>query len=501
MTSTTVEMHTKVTSLRAAATQAYALKQYSAAAESFSEAAELQDQINGEMALENADLLYQYGRCLYHVAVSNSDVLGGKVAGAGTEEGGPRRKKRKVVKEKADGGEGRGGEVIGDAMKAGGGLGVVVEEEEGLMADTPVAATAGGAGAVGGGAAKPFFQITGDENWTDSENDSDSDGEAANDDDDQADAQAEEEEDDFAIAYEILDTARVLLAKKLSSLQNPTQTPAAESTSTSTSTSPASSEARQIKERLADTHDLLAEISLENERFSDAVSDTRDALTLKLELYPQESSLVAEAHFKLSLALEFASVTTIATDGKGEGEGEGTQQVDEGMRGEAAGEMEKAIASCQLRVAKEEASLAQAGGEVSAAQIVERRNGIKDVKEMITDMQQRLVDLKNPAVNLAGAPEGLEGLLGGLMGGKEVVSKGEQAEKIGRATDLNMGGLVRRKGKGGGAVAGEVVNENVVGGVVNGKGKRKVEDVDGDEGGSGVGGKKVKFEEGGTGGA
>ncbi|KAK4935434.1 hypothetical protein LTR10_023512 [Elasticomyces elasticus] len=496
MTSTPAEMHTKLTSLRAAATQAYALKQYSVAAESFSEAAELQDQINGEMALENADILYQYGRCLYHVAVSNSDVLGGKVAGTGNEE--PRRKKRKVVKDKADGGEGGGGEVIGDAMKAGGDLGTVEEEgEEGLMADTPVMATAAGAGA--GGAAKPFFQITGDENWTDSEGDSD-DGDDANDDDDQADAQAEEEEDDFAIAYEILDTARVLLAKKLAELQNHT------STNTSTSTDTVSAESRQVKERLADTHDLLAEISLENERFSDAVSDTRDALALKLELYPQESSLVAEAHFKLSLALEFASVTTTAADGKGEG-GE-TQQVDEGMRGEAAGEMERAIASCLLRVAKEEAELARtevagSGGEVTAAQVVERRNGIKDVKEMITDMQQRLVDLRNPAVNLSGAPEGLEGLLGGLMGGgKEVMSKGEQqAEKIGRATDL--GGLVRRKGKGkvegeGGAGIGEAANGAVE--VTNGKGKRKAEDGDGGEGESGVGGKKVKFEEGSVGG-
>ncbi|KAK5710922.1 hypothetical protein LTR15_012716 [Elasticomyces elasticus] len=484
MTFTPAEMHTKLLSLRAAATRAYSLKQYSQAAESFSEAAELQDQINGEMALENADILYQYGRCLYHVAVSNSDVLGGKVAGASTEEGGPRRKKRKVVKD-VKGGE--GGEVIGDAMKVGGDLGTVVEEEEGgLMADTPVMATAAGAGA--GGAAKPFFQITGDENWTDSEDGSDHGDDANDDDDEQADAQAEEEEDDFAIAYEILDTARVLLTRKLSSLQTPTQD------ATSTSSDTVSVEARQVKERLADTHDLLAEISLENERFSDAVHDTRDALTLKLELYPQESSLVAEAHFKLSLALEFASVTTTAVDGKAEGEG--TQQVDEKMRGEAAGEMERAIASCELRVKKEEAELARTevagtGGEVTAAQVVERRNGIKDVKEMITDMRQRLVDLRNPAVNLSGAPGGLEGLLGGLMGGP--ASKGEQqAEKIGRATDL--GGLVRRKGKG------KVEVEGGVGEAVNGKGKRKAEDGDGGEGGAGASGKKVKFEEGGVGG-
>jgi HAT1-interacting factor 1 len=32
---------------------------------------------------------------------------------------------------------------------------------------------------------------------------------------------------------------------------------------------------KHIKERLADTHDLLAEISLENERFPGAVADFR----------------------------------------------------------------------------------------------------------------------------------------------------------------------------------------------------------------------------------
>lgn len=76
-----VDLPTKLNSLLASATQQYSLKNYSAAAEFFSEAAEIQDEINGEMNVENADLLYQYGRCLYHVAVAKSDVLGGKVAG------------------------------------------------------------------------------------------------------------------------------------------------------------------------------------------------------------------------------------------------------------------------------------------------------------------------------------------------------------------------------------------------------------------------------------
>ena len=69
--------------------------------------------------------------------------------------------------------------------------------------------------------------------------------------------------------------------------------------------------------------------------------DTRDALTLKLDLYPPESSLIAEAHFKLSLALEFASVTTASSE---ENKTDATEsqpaQVDEKMRTEAASEMD-----------------------------------------------------------------------------------------------------------------------------------------------------------------
>ncbi|KAI7059092.1 hypothetical protein KC352_g43959, partial [Hortaea werneckii] len=263
----------KLDHLKASATKEYSLKNYAAAAEFYSEAAEVQDQLNGEMVPENADLLYQYGRCLYHVAVSKSDVLGGKVAGG--EE--PKRKKRKVAAESSAAGaaDGDGSAVIGDALKSGeqkmaDGVGEAAgERKDGAKEEKP------------GAGNNPYFQITGDENWTDSE------------DDEEAEAEAEEEEDDFATAYEILDMARVLLGRKMESLQQ------LAGKGKGTIEQP---EVRQVKERLADTHDLQAEISLENERFSDAINDTRDALALKLELYPQESSLIAEAHFKLSLA-------------------------------------------------------------------------------------------------------------------------------------------------------------------------------------------------------
>jgi HAT1-interacting factor 1 len=444
------ELQAKLAQLQASATQQYSLKNYDAAAEFFSEAAQIQDQLNGEMSPENADLLYQYGRCLYHLAVAKSDVLGGKVA---SEE--PKRKKRKVAAEssKAGAANSESAGMIGNALKDGEQklaeevVEAAVEEKDGVKKDDDALAS------------KPYFQITGDENWTDSEDD---DAEDA-----AADAEAAEEEDDFATAYEILDMARLLLKKKLDA---------------------ASAEgrdgAREIKERLADTHDLQAEISLENERFADAITDTREGLKLKMELYPDESSLIAEAHFKLSLALEFASVTSTSEDGEVEAK---VAQVDEKMRVEAADEMELAIASCNARIAKEEAALAAI---TDGKEQHEQQKSIADVKEMVADMKQRLVDLRSPAVSLsgiqgpAGAPgqdgDPLRGVLGAMLG----ESKAEQAKRIEEATKgaNDLSGLVKHKKK----PKPEPVDEGVV---VEGKGKRKA-DVDESTNGSG---KKVKF--------
>lgn len=470
----TADLTTKLESLKASATKEYSLKNYTAAAEHYSEAAELQDEINGEMSPNNADLLYQYGRCLYHVAVANSDVLGGKVAN--TEE--PKRKKRKVAPAEssaagAANGEGGSG-LIGDALRGGEQkvaeevVEAAVEEKDGSVQQQNDPDTAN----------KPFFNITGDENWTDSEDE----------DEDAADAEAEEEEDDFATAYEILDVARVLLNRKLEASQH---ADGANSKAAAKDTA----EQRQLKERLADTHDLQAEISLENERFTDAITDTRESLTLKLALYPQESSLIAEAHFKLSLALEFASVTSTADESTGEQKVSG---VDEEMRKEAAVEMEKAIASCNLRIQKETEALAS----LSADKQAEQAKSIADVKEMVGDMKNRLTDLRNPAVSL-NAAEGLgpagsgmdgdpiRGMLGELLG----ESKPEKDKRIKAATEgaNDLSGLVKHRKKpkvedGASAAAdGEVSADG------KGKGKRKAED--GEAGTVTGNGKKVKFED------
>ena len=223
---------------------------------------------------------------------------------------------------------------------------------------------------------KPFFQFTGDENFDDSEEE----GEGA--DRVQQDGEAEEDDDDFVNAYEVLDLARVLLLKRLEE----------EQPGKGKETEP-SAVVRQLKERLADTHDLQAEISLEGERFPNAVVDSRAALDLKEELFPPESSLIAEAHYKLSLALEFSSVTQQKNENGDIIDG-GEAMVDDGMREEAAREMEAAIASCKRRIQKEETPHVShldelQGSEKSGA----TQTNINDVKEMISEMEQRVSDL------------------------------------------------------------------------------------------------------------
>lgn len=360
------EAAAKLSQLKASATKEYSLKNYVSAADLYSEATALQATISGEMAPSNADLLYTYGRCLYHVAIGKSDVLGTKVAGNGGEE--PKKKKRKVERDPAGSGEQKTAEEVVET---------VVEEKN------------GGASAGGKDAGKPFFQITGDENWTDSEDEAE-DAEAG------GDEEPDEEDDDFANAYEVLDLARVLLKRRIDVLDTSTS----DTAPSDKGKAPAvprdiSGEKRTVMERLADTLDLQAEIWLESERFSDAVPDFEAALELKRQLFPAESSLIAEAHYKLSLALEFASLRKVEQEGEAAegapgssgGVTEPTTEVDESMRKEAAAHMDEAIASCKLRVEKERAAMEATS---DPADKEKKAKNIKDVEEMVGEMEQRV---------------------------------------------------------------------------------------------------------------
>ncbi|KAK4191436.1 hypothetical protein QBC35DRAFT_13130 [Podospora australis] len=358
--------------LSAKATALYVHKNFEEAAELYARAAEMQAEMNGEMSPENAEILFLYGRALFKVGQSKSDVLGGKAPDT------KKQAKPKAAKPaKASNGE------------ASSSAGAVAEAETKVGEAAATAAKE----APKDGPKKALFHFEGDENFEDS--DEEEQGEEGDE---------EEEDDDLATAFEILDLARVLLTKKLEAVQakeakgqegkDKEAEPAAAATDGEDTVSQGSPEVRHIKERLADTHDLLAEISLENERYPNAITDSRASLKYKEELYPFESEIIAEAHFKLSLALEFASVTKSEDDDKDQ---EGTGEVDQTLRDEAADELALAIDSTRLKLQAKEVELATLHNPEDNDYT---REEITNVKEVLADMEQRLVDLRKPPLDI-----------------------------------------------------------------------------------------------------
>ncbi|KAI0709688.1 hypothetical protein C8T65DRAFT_739864 [Cerioporus squamosus] len=104
-------------------------------------------------------------------------------------------------------------------------------------------------------------------------------------------AQAEEEEeeddeaepeDDFNAAWEVLDLARAIYEKQ-------------------------QDESNEVKLKLADVFIALGDVSLETEKFDQAITDYTAGLALKNELLPLSSRQIAEAHYKLSIVLDLTS--------------------------------------------------------------------------------------------------------------------------------------------------------------------------------------------------
>lgn len=344
----------QLTELKAQALKAYSLKDYAASSDFYAQACELQSSIRGDDDPRNAYLLYLYGRSLFQIALKKSDVLGG----APLPE------------------DGKGAE---DQVKP------VTEPPK--KPEEPAKVVP---------AAKPgFFSFTGDENWDDS------DGEDAGEDEKEAEGE-QGGEDDFTLAWEILDFARVLFLKQLSppapETKSGTEEPALSATTANSSTEPTTSipkeeaskesaaattslteeEAKTVKTALADTYDILGEVSLESESFAQAAKDLRSSLDAKLELYPLESTLISEAHFKLSLALEFAAA------------GEDVSEDDQKKgREDAAVEMERAIASCKARIAKEEAELGVDKGSKGKGKEMTTKS-LEEAREMVAELEIRV---------------------------------------------------------------------------------------------------------------
>ncbi|KAF2996415.1 hypothetical protein E8E13_002390 [Curvularia kusanoi] len=447
----------KLDELTQAASLQYSLKNFSAAADHYADAVEIQAELNGEMAPENAELLFYYGRALYKVAVAKSDVLGGKAA---QED---QKKKKKAKKE--------------SKAEASASASASSAKPAASSADTSSAPKP----------ASTYFQLTGDENWDTSDDEED---------DEDGDAE-EEEEDDFANAYEIFELARVAYQKQLDLLSSSSDTTKGKTPAT---LSPA---ARAIKEKLADCHGFLVEISLENERFHDAVADARSALALQEEINPFSHENVTESHYSLSLALEFASVSKIREDNVDAArQQDATTSADNdndndsspdginwALRNEAAQHTSLAIDSLQARLKTEEAALTDSTSPLTDQQKKDKKAIIADKKALLEELQGRLKDLKQDPTKQTDFDSIDSSVVQGLFGSLLGADKAKQAEILKQATQSanDVSQVVRKKAK--------PAPKPVLQGTAEegkGKGKRKLEV---QEGGDGEGVKRGRTEE------
>ncbi|KAG0233087.1 hypothetical protein B0O80DRAFT_65805 [Mortierella sp. GBAus27b] len=216
-------------------TKAFALQDYELAVEKFGLASEMLGQVYGETNPKCADTLFMYGRALLEHAIKQSSVLGGATAkGSGEEEA-------------ASAAEGGSSSAAASSAAGPNNRRFVFEGDE--EDDEEEGEGGGGGGEEGEGA-----------------------GEGGN-------AGEEEEQDDFAVAWDVLDLARVLYHRQ-------------------------GTEEALLK--LGDVHIALGDVSLESENFDQAATDFREAIKIKEARLDSDDRQLAEAHYKLALALEYS---------------------------------------------------------------------------------------------------------------------------------------------------------------------------------------------------
>ncbi|EEB09347.1 NASP family CENP-A chaperone [Schizosaccharomyces japonicus yFS275] len=240
--------------------KAFSQKHYEIAAEKYSDALEVLEQKNGPDNIENRNVLWLYGRTLFEIALSKSQVLGGGITPAIEEQ----------QQKETDSGP----TVVGSFAFTGDKLEDRVERDDAAEKANDVkesTATATSEAASSNGSEKTEAATAASP----------------------TPAAAVAAEDDFGLAWEVLDLCRVLQTRAVEQLDS-----------------------KDEKSRLADVLDLLGEISLENESFEQAAQDLQEALLWKQQVLEANSTLLSEAHYKLALALEF----TALEDGSGKKE-------------------------------------------------------------------------------------------------------------------------------------------------------------------------------------
>ena len=327
----------------------FALKEYSASSDKLAQALEQLNSEYAEDAEQLAPVFYLYGRSLLENFIVNSAALGG-----------------------------------------GGGSAPLP-----APAAAPVASgsSSKAAGSSSAGAVKndPRFSFTGDaEDDDDDDQEDGAPGAAAGDGDD---------EDDLQGAFTFLDLARVIYQRCLDS-----------EAAKLTALDGQQWDKIRIQAELAEVMNLLGDVGLEAENFTQASADYKSSLDLLLPLLNPHSRRLADAHLRLGLALEFHPDVDRRKGAK--------------AHVQAASDVLAArVAAIQARIDNPSSSTAEALAEASANtekdDLADLRDEaalqkeLKDVREMKKELDTKLeeYDTEDGQAQLNGEPD-LTGVLG-----------------------------------------------------------------------------------------
>ncbi|KAJ8663083.1 hypothetical protein O0I10_001260 [Lichtheimia ornata] len=205
----------------------------------------------------------------------------------------------------------------------------------------------------------------------------------------------EDDEDDFQTAWEILDLSRVILEK---------------------------SDDKETRLKLADVHLCLGDVSVETEKFDQALPDYRKALEIKKELLDQGDRQLAEAHYKLALALEFST-------------NEGDQAGEEIKN--AIQVLKKRIESIQADTSKDEEDVKGKGKAATTPAAADDNKEVKEIKQLIVDMEEKAEELTSRQEKQKEAEALLKSFLG--AGGQSAVAA------LNTATVNDLSSMIKRK--------------------------------------------------------
>lgn len=197
-----------------------------------------------------------------------------------------------------------------------------------------------------------------------------------------------EDQSDFEVAWEVTDLARKLFEDKL---EGETEKSAKEA----------------IEKKLAEVYDILGEIALESENFPQAALDLGKSVELKEKFNDFHSTIMSEAHYKYSLALEFCVE-------------------DESAKKKAVDQMTLALDSVKKRIAM---------------------TGEKD-NDLVNDLEIRLNDLKAAAKGATELDATKADIISGILGNSSDDIKSMIASAMGgaEAKPVNdLSGLARKK--------------------------------------------------------